>query len=95
MRLSQGWHYGHVPHAFERDVDGDGLPEVVLVGVANERHPGSEPDAKEPLRPVMMVIDPLRKEPWAWSMNDWMNDPEMAPLAYGVVTVNSWPICCR
>lgn len=88
-RLSTGWHYGHMPNAFPRDVNGDGRFEVLFVGIANERPPNPAFGAiHEPLRAAIMVIDPLRKDTWAWSMNAWMNDPKQRPLAYGVLHQN-------
>ncbi len=85
VELSEHWHYGHMGGLIAAaDLTGDGLPELVCAGIANERDESIPPGAvSETLHEAVMVIDPRSSGRRSWSMNPWMNDEAEAFLAYG------------
>ena len=87
--LSEYWHYGHLSNISVGDVCGDPRPELVLWGMANRRPP--EPRHRaiyEDYFPAAMILDPNETHTGRWSVNDWMNDPDHPPIAYGHIATS-------
>jgi serine/threonine protein kinase len=84
--ISEYWHYGHLGSAVVGDICGDPRPEVLCWGLANERAELPQDKAIfENYYPAVMIVDPFAQSTGYWSMNDWMNDLEHPPIAYGHV----------